>query len=107
MNKELNTFVYWNVSFLPVNVASIEWGAVSISQTPAAVHNALQGCSSLYKFNMALVYTEVNIAGHTRIDAPHPFQDHADARPDRDGCRAHMPTGTIACHICVPSETRY
>jgi hypothetical protein len=46
--KKHATFVYWNVSCLPVNVASIDCGAVSISQIPSAVHCAEHECSSLF-----------------------------------------------------------
>ncbi|KIJ06643.1 hypothetical protein PAXINDRAFT_91705, partial [Paxillus involutus ATCC 200175] len=35
--------LYWNVSCFPVNVASIECGAVSISQIPRAEQRASQG----------------------------------------------------------------
>ena len=42
------TLVYWNVSFLPVNVASIECGAVSISHIPGAAQTAVHKCSCLW-----------------------------------------------------------
>ncbi len=43
----VHTFVYSKVSWRPVNVALIDWGAVSISQVPWAPHTAEQGCSWL------------------------------------------------------------
>ena len=41
------TLVYWNVSCLPVNVASIDCGEVSIWQIPEAAHRSKHGCDSL------------------------------------------------------------
>ena len=41
------TLVYWKVSCLPVKVASIDCGAVSISQKPGPLHNAIHECSCL------------------------------------------------------------
>ena len=41
------TLVYWNVSCLPVNVASMECGEVSIWQIPGAAHRFKHGCASL------------------------------------------------------------
>lgn len=41
------TLVYWNVSCLPVKVASIERGVVSIWHMPGAEHRAEHGCASL------------------------------------------------------------
>ena len=37
------TLVYWNVSCLPVNVASIDCGEVSIWQIPEAAHRSKHG----------------------------------------------------------------
>lgn len=45
------TLVYWNVSCRPVNVASIDWGVVSISQIPGAAHNISQVCSCLFQYH--------------------------------------------------------
>ena len=42
------TLVYWNDSCRPVNVDSIDWGVVSISHVPSAVHNAEQECFNLW-----------------------------------------------------------
>lgn len=47
VHDNLITLVYWNVSCRPVKVASIDCGAVSISQIPGAEHSALQECSCL------------------------------------------------------------
>ena len=47
LSKERHTFVYWNVSCLPVNVASMDWGVVSIWHIPGAEHEASQECSWL------------------------------------------------------------
>jgi hypothetical protein len=47
LDKEGHTFVYWKVSCLPVNVASMDWGVVSIWHMPGAEHKALQECSCL------------------------------------------------------------
>ena len=46
-----HTLVYWNVSFLPVNVASMECGAVSISQIPGAAQIEVHKCSCLWFAN--------------------------------------------------------
>ncbi|KIO11053.1 hypothetical protein M404DRAFT_128040, partial [Pisolithus tinctorius Marx 270] len=45
---ESPTFVYRKISCLPVKVASIECGAVSISHMPCAEHVAVQKCSCLF-----------------------------------------------------------
>jgi hypothetical protein len=47
LNEKRRTFVYWKVSCLPVNVASMDWGVVSIWHMPGAEHKALQECSCL------------------------------------------------------------
>ena len=47
LDKEKRTFVYGKVSCLPVNVASMDWGVVSIWHMPGAEHKALQECSCL------------------------------------------------------------
>lgn len=41
------TLVYWKVSCFPVKVASIDCGAVSISQIPGSEQSAVQTCSCL------------------------------------------------------------
>ena len=46
-STETHTFVYWKVSCLPVNVASIDCGVVSIWHIPGEEHKALQECSCL------------------------------------------------------------
>ena len=49
----VNTFVYWNVSCLPVKVASIDIGAASIWHIPGAEHSAKHWCDSLCRiFNL-------------------------------------------------------
>jgi len=47
-NSYLLTLVYWNDSCRPVKVDSIDWGVVSISHVPSAVHNAEQECFNLW-----------------------------------------------------------
>lgn len=41
------TLVNWKLSCRPVNVASIDWGAISIWQIPGKEHNVEQECASL------------------------------------------------------------
>jgi hypothetical protein len=47
LDEAMHTLVYWKVSCLPENVASMDWGVVSIWHMPGAEHKALQGCSCL------------------------------------------------------------
>ena len=52
--------MYWNVECCPVNVASIDCGAVLISQIPEAEHRALHGCISLVIIALALFHHEID-----------------------------------------------
>ena len=52
LNKEKHTFV----SRLSVNVASMDWGVISISPIPGAEHKALQKCSFLGSLKVNVVH---------------------------------------------------
>jgi hypothetical protein len=67
--------VYWKHSCIPLNVSSIDSGAVSISHTPGAVHRWEQVCGFLRKTFHSVAVKPVKHAtkSRTRKDGSHPL----------------------------------
>ena len=97
--KRRRTFVYWKHSCIPLNVSSIDSGAVSISHTPGAVHRWEQVCGFLRKAfrSVAVKHTTES---RTRKDGSHPLPTHVNGRDlSRGACKVGKVWDSTVHHI--------
>ena len=101
-----STFVYWKVSWRPVNTASIDCGWVSISQIPVAAQTAWHLCSWLRRKG------RVNDKGQN-LENMHTRKDVFPMDPSREGGRGlrkvvyrvgRCRDMSFAFHRCVDHE---
>ena len=101
----VHTLVYWNVSCRPVNVASTDNGAVSISQNPAASHCLQQGCGCLRDGFRSGLRSLHRADKRTRIDDAHRHPMHASGRNQNTASdRARISADTCEHRTCAHRE---